>query len=160
MKTNRKFKGQSLLEFALIIPLVMLLTTAFIDLGRAIFYYASVTNVAREGARFEIVDTNYKVGPFIDAVSHINSKAFGMPALDLTPTSCASTYDCTFKNTDIIQVSITRLWDSASETYLKVRVIATYHFKPITPGLLSLIGSGGIPLSAESTMRLAAAARY
>lgn len=47
--------GQALVEFALILPILLLLTVGLIDAARAILAYNSVSNAAREGARFGIV---------------------------------------------------------------------------------------------------------
>lgn len=52
-RTDRR--GQALAEFALVLPVVLLLIFGLIDLGRAVFLANSVTNAAREGARFAIV---------------------------------------------------------------------------------------------------------
>lgn len=48
--------GQALAEFALAIPLVLLLLVAVFDVGRAVFAYNAITNAAREGARLAIVN--------------------------------------------------------------------------------------------------------
>lgn len=49
-------RGQSLVEFALILPLFLLLFMAIVDFGTAVFTYNSLTNAAREGARLAIVN--------------------------------------------------------------------------------------------------------
>ncbi len=49
-------RGQSLVEFALIIPIFLLLLVSIFDLGRAVFAYNTLTNAAREGARMAIVN--------------------------------------------------------------------------------------------------------
>ena len=48
-------RGQSLVEFALVLPLFLLLFMVVMDLGTAVFTYNSLTNAAREGARLAIV---------------------------------------------------------------------------------------------------------
>ena len=55
MKNQRRFSGQSLIEFAIILPLAFFLITGFLDLGRAVFYYSSLTNAVREATRYAIV---------------------------------------------------------------------------------------------------------
>lgn len=52
IKLNRK--AQSLVEFALILPLLLLLIFGLIDTGRLLFQYSMVTNAAREGARYGV----------------------------------------------------------------------------------------------------------
>ena len=53
---NTKPSGQSLIEFALTMPLLLLLVMGVFDLGRSIYYYSAVHNAAREGARFGAVN--------------------------------------------------------------------------------------------------------
>jgi len=49
-------KGQALVEFALVFPIIVLLLLAMFDMGRAVFIYNGLTNAAREGARLAIVN--------------------------------------------------------------------------------------------------------
>ncbi len=51
-------EGQSLVEFALILPLFLLFIFGIIDLGRGIYAYNTIQNAAREGTRVAIVDQN------------------------------------------------------------------------------------------------------
>lgn len=48
--------GQGLVEFALVLPIIVLLIFAVFDAGRAVLLYTSLTNAAREGARLAIVN--------------------------------------------------------------------------------------------------------
>lgn len=48
-------RGQSLLEFALVILTLVLVMIGIIDFGRMYFTYATVANAAREGARYGII---------------------------------------------------------------------------------------------------------
>jgi Flp pilus assembly protein TadG len=43
-------------EFALAFPVIVLLVVAFIEGGRAVYSYTSITNAAREGARVAVVN--------------------------------------------------------------------------------------------------------
>ena len=45
-------RGQAIVEFALVLPLLLLLVVGLIEAGRAIFIYSSVTNASREAARY------------------------------------------------------------------------------------------------------------
>jgi Flp pilus assembly protein TadG len=53
---RRGSRGQGLVEFALVFPIFILLVVAAIDVGKGVFAYNSITNSAREGARFAIVN--------------------------------------------------------------------------------------------------------
>jgi len=49
-------RGQALVEFALVIPIFLLVLVALFDVGRAVFAWNTLTNAAREGARMAIVN--------------------------------------------------------------------------------------------------------
>ena len=51
----RREAGQELVEFALILPLLLLLFLGIIEFGRAMLAYNTIANAAREGARYGIV---------------------------------------------------------------------------------------------------------
>jgi len=44
-------RSQAMIEFALISPVLLLLLFGIIDIGRAVFYYDTLSHAAREGAR-------------------------------------------------------------------------------------------------------------
>ncbi len=48
----RKENAQTMVEFALVFPLILLITYGIIEFGRMVFIYAAVTNAARQGARY------------------------------------------------------------------------------------------------------------
>ena len=43
--------GQTLVEFAMVLPLMLILMFGIVDFGRAFYVWLTVTNAAREGAR-------------------------------------------------------------------------------------------------------------
>ena len=51
LRSKRRLKGQALVEFALVFPIIVLLLLAMFDAGRAVFIYNGRTNAAREGVR-------------------------------------------------------------------------------------------------------------
>jgi Flp pilus assembly protein TadG len=54
-------RGQSLVEFALIVPIFVLVLLGLFDLGRAVYAYNTVQNASREAVRVAIVDQNASV---------------------------------------------------------------------------------------------------
>lgn len=48
--------GQSVVEFAMVIPMIMLLILGALDLGRAVYTYNTLAQAAREGNRVAIVN--------------------------------------------------------------------------------------------------------
>lgn len=66
MPNRDRSRGQSLVEFALILPVFVLILVGIFDVGRAIYAYNTVNNAARQGARLAIVD---------QTIAHIRDKA-------------------------------------------------------------------------------------
>jgi Flp pilus assembly protein TadG len=52
----RTRNGQGLVEFALVIPLILLMFMGILDFGRAIYAYNTIANAARQGARVAAVN--------------------------------------------------------------------------------------------------------
>ena len=49
-------RGQSLVEFAMVIPIIVLLVAVFVEIGRAVYAYNTIANAARQGARVAVVN--------------------------------------------------------------------------------------------------------
>ena len=71
---DRKSRGQSLVEFALVLPLLAVIILGALDLGRAFFTYIIVTNAAREGARY---GTTWFDDDYSDNIDGIKDSAAG-----------------------------------------------------------------------------------
>jgi Flp pilus assembly protein TadG len=134
MRKNRP-AGQDLVEYALLVPIFLILMLIIVDFGRVTFYYATLNNVAREGARYGVIPVHHDQTSQVDASAR--SHAFGLDSTDLN-----------------IQVT----WyhpDSVSLTTHYVRVNATYSFVPIILDLGRwFFDFGELELSATSTMHL------
>jgi Flp pilus assembly protein TadG len=87
-------KGQAVAEFALIIPIFLLLVFAIVDFGMGFHAWITVTNAAREGARLgavggsqaEIEDEVYQTSSSLDAdqLSVVVTNAEGDPGEAVT----------------------------------------------------------------------------
>jgi Flp pilus assembly protein TadG len=55
---SRDGSGQALPEFALVLPLLMVVLLGMLDFGKAFNYWINVTHLANEGARWSVVDKN------------------------------------------------------------------------------------------------------
>lgn len=117
-------RGQGLVEFALAIPVLLLLTAGIIDFGRGVAAYAQLSNCAREGARAGI----WSVTPDAEIESAVRSHAQLLGSID-----------------SIIITPSTRVQDGF------VRVTVNYTYKPIIGILVSAIGSA-VPMTATSEM--------
>jgi Flp pilus assembly protein TadG len=84
--------GQELVEFALILPLLLLLLLGIIEFGRAILAYNTIANAAREGARYGIVDPN--TGP-IQTAALVLTTGLAPPLVagDITVTISSATVE-------------------------------------------------------------------
>jgi len=51
-KANTRSKGQSMAEFALALPILLLVLFGLLEVGRAVFMYSAVTNASREAVRY------------------------------------------------------------------------------------------------------------
>lgn len=56
MRNADSGRGQSLVEFALIFPIFILVLVGLFDLGRAVFAYNTISNASRESVRVAIVN--------------------------------------------------------------------------------------------------------
>ncbi len=180
MKTSAA-RGQSLIEFALIFPLVLFLLLAFFDFGRGVFYYSSLSNAVREGTRAAIVNGYYledaRTGSDLSKAVMVIDPAdpndqmcpiIADPVQAVTEdTLRCIVYRKSFglpddfdPTTNAIQFSIPVV-DNAHTT---VQITATYCFNPVVPGFQLLVdttcnGHRGIPLTARSIMYVAPVAQ-
>lgn len=82
-------RGQGLVEFALALPVILLLFFAIFDLGRAVYAYSTIADAARTGSRVAIVDQNLSTDcvaqPAVARCAAANQAlALGITAEDVT----------------------------------------------------------------------------
>lgn len=90
LRKNKKAegeRGQSLVEFALILPIFLLLVFAIVDFGMGLYSWITVTNAAREGARLGAVGADQ---PSITARVRDTAGNLDNPNLTVTVTNCVS----------------------------------------------------------------------
>lgn len=80
-------RGQSLVEFALVLPILLIIFMGIFDFGRAIYAFNSVSNAAREGLRVAIVNQNSAA---IDKEAKIAMTGLPSDATTVTFTSCGA----------------------------------------------------------------------
>jgi len=124
-------RGQTLVEFAIVIPLVLLLFMGVFDFGRAIYAYNSVSNAAREGSRTAIVNQNVN-----DITNRAADQATAL-GLDRTSASCSaeSGVCVSFKEADLSADC------SALAPGCVAVVTAKYTFHAITPIISAIVNS-------------------
>lgn len=137
-RPRRAQRGQSTVEFALVIIIFTYMLFGLLDFGKAVYDYNTLANAAREGARYAIVRCQYSVGSSYWTTATVTTAARAeiqaiASAVTVTPSPVdGSTANC-----------------SAPGTPISVQVSTT--FIPLTPLISQLIG-GSIALSATSTM--------
>jgi Flp pilus assembly protein TadG len=124
---KRTTRAQALVEFALLLPILLLLSMLLLDLGRAVYYYSVVYNAVREGARYGIIHPTDSAG--IEAA--VRELTVGLDEDDLAITSTLPTEP---HGGDVVIVN------------------ANYRFRPVTPVADLFIPSGFIDLHSSSTM--------
>jgi len=55
-------KGQDLVEYALIVPILLMLVLGTIDIANLVFSYDTISNAAREGARYGVIHPSDTAG--------------------------------------------------------------------------------------------------
>jgi Flp pilus assembly protein TadG len=85
MRRTSDDRGQSLVEFALIIPIVLLIIVGIFDLGRVVFINNSLSDGARDGARH--ASTDLRANGYCDRVDDaVRSATRGQPLSTYTVT--------------------------------------------------------------------------
>lgn len=125
-------RGQGLVETALVLPLILLLFMGLFDFGRAIFYYNSVSEAARNGVRVAIVN---QTQADICQVAAERASGLGLP------TTCAPNANAVgvwVTSTSGVGGSCTSLTPGGSPCFQTVQVTA--QFRAITPIISSILG--------------------
>lgn len=128
MKKNvcKAASGQTLVEFTIVFSLFLFLIFVVVDLGRAVFFYSSIHNAAREGARYAVIHP-YDYADIETAVQRLapflllDDITTGPPVKD-------------------------------QEDKDKISVIVTYDFETITPILNLLTSNSDITLKSQASM--------
>lgn len=81
--------GQSVVEFALVLPIFLALLLMAVDFGRLFFTYIQVSNAAREAAAYGATQPTDTSGMQARAVQEKNSQTQGEGALDPISATCA-----------------------------------------------------------------------
>ena len=82
-KLKRSEKGQGIVEFALILPILLFLIMGIIQFGLIFLGHISVSNAAREGARVGIIQSTYTEARS-KAIEKVNDTFEVTPALSKT----------------------------------------------------------------------------
>ena len=133
-------RGQALVEFALVLPIFILLLVAIFDLGRAVFAYNTLTNAAREGHGWR---------------SSISTSRASSRARSSRPRSSSSTTRAS--QVDFYQVNADGTPDTSTQCALvAVGCLAVVSFEatyqPITPLIGNIVFKNGVTFTARSVL--------
>jgi len=127
--TSRR-KGQALVEFALIIPLVFVLAVNAVNIGGFLFAWITVANAARAGAEYMSMSSASVGNPTPATPAQVitlvtNDVASLMNRSSLVVATCT--------NATTAANGCTTLFDPEAPAYTLVTVDVTYTYKPYIP---------------------------
>jgi len=137
-------RGATAVEFALILPILLVLIFSLIDFGRIGYVQITVASVASDGARLSSLDSAGTQDPQ-NVISFVQSSA-----LD-------AAHIAQFDGTGVLNVAVTKC--SSTQSAENTSVTASTNFKWLLPvGLLSLVTNNAASLdnftiSSTGTMR-------
>lgn len=143
-RRKHRSRGQSLVEFALILPIMMVLLAAVLDLGRVFYATISLNNAAREGA-FQAAQTpdSFQSGQPCNTATNLivcrvqlESKGSAVTVADDAITRTCSVSGCPQQAGSTVTVGVTG------------------QFQLLTPLLSVIFGGQTIPMSASATAQL------
>ena len=137
-------RGQALVEFALVLPVFLLIVFGIIDGGRLIFTYNTVSNAARNGARVAIVNQSTSGTDTCDTTSatawSVGCAVSSGVGVSIVPADVVVTYRNPTDTGDCAPVSIGCI----------AVVTVTGRFQALTPIIGQLIG----PTAVSSTSKI------
>lgn len=129
-KQAKKQKGQSLVEMAIMLPIMLILLAGLIDFGLAFFSFIALRDAAAEGATYGAIDPTNTNG-----------------IIDRVRTSSTEPVDLT--DTTNVAVTVTTDGSPCAGEALTVTVVYTYPI--ITPFVGTVVGGQTIPVTASVT---------
>jgi uncharacterized repeat protein (TIGR01451 family) len=146
MKRRQKERGQTLVEFALILPVLLMLIIGIFEFGRIIFLYANLFNAAREGARYGLINPQDYQGILRHSQERVTLAEVNDGHLSVSMDTGPDSDD-----------SCTMAPDETCQAYAVVgnRVIVgiNYVISPITPFFEPIIGDLNLNTSAARTIQ-------
>ena len=137
----QRSRGQSLVEFSLVLPLFLLLFMVVMDLGTAVFTYNSLTNAAREGARLAIVNQ--------DSASVIQRAENQVSIGEINAPNVTIAFYQQDPNNGTPDTSST-----CSPVAVGCLAVVTFEstYKPITPIIGRILFANGVTLTAQTVL--------
>lgn len=83
-------RGQTLVEFALVLPVFMLIVFGLVDVGRLVYTNATLSQAAREGARLAAAEANWIGSTHPACVSDASGITAARPGAHVCPTDISA----------------------------------------------------------------------
>lgn len=154
LASRRTSLGQTMVEFALILPAFMMLTVGVLDVARAAWAYVSLQDAVREGTRTAITIPLTPSGNGLTSSTTtgvVASALVAAPYLGLDSSQLGSVTTCgtgPLKNNTFTLSAVDGNGNAEYCHPAAVTLTATYTFQPIVSLLL---GQGSVAMSATST---------
>jgi len=146
MRSVAASRGQTLAEFAIVLPIFLVLVLGIFDVGRAVFIYNGLTNAVREGARLAAVNQDKDL-----IADRAQAMSFGVDITTSAP-NLTRFFRSKPDTDDVTQNDPCILGDT--DTPMAVGCIAVVEasttWRAITPIIGGLIGP--LPLTARSEL--------
>ncbi len=143
-KFSRSERGQSLVELAITLPILVLLLLGTLDFGMAIFSYSMLRDAAQEGA-------------FYGSFNPSNIAEIENRARNISPRAEDEIFSSPvqLRDTDLIKVSVRALGNycqgAENGVANSIQVNVSYKYPLLMPFIGRLIGSNTIPLTGTAT---------
>lgn len=113
----REDDGAAIVEFAIVVPLLILVLVACFDFARAVNAYVTVANASREGARYATVHPGASpddVHRFLESrIAPLDPTMFRVEQVTFVPTSDAR-WIATLPRPNLVSVEVSYRWDAAT----------------------------------------------
>ncbi len=133
VRSGARQRGQSLVEFAIMLPVLVVVILGLFDMGRAVFVYNTLDQAARQANRMAIVDQD---------AARVRASAIAVAA---TVGLTNSNVDVCFKNADSAQVNCSSSADNCPQATRLIGCLAIVRthmsFTPLTPIVSVLVSS-------------------
>jgi Flp pilus assembly protein TadG len=155
MPQRTRQRAQSMLEFALVIPLFLLLLFAMVDFSRLLFTYVSMANGARELARSVTITANdmNKVVPAFNNLTIVGGTMSGATSVTLAPTSGggSGSITCNAASDSLCTLQVTSTPSGGEFTNAGCNL----PFSNVTVGLSNVTGATGTATYTSSSFNYA-----
>jgi Flp pilus assembly protein TadG len=142
-QTTHRATGQSLVEFAVVLPMFLILFMGIIDLGLSVFAYNSITNGAREAARLAIVNQD---------AAKVSARATSQTNVARSATMTVNYYQSNDDGTP----DTTRTCPTGAASYVSVGCLAVVRlqgtYQPITPIIGNIVFKNGVTFTATTVL--------